>query len=735
MRLVRTCLAAVLAIGALAVSASAAQAENWRPVPTSCLRATALAGCTTLTNGSGIWNVAVAPGGQTAYATAFTADKVLIFDRNTVTGALTQRAGAAGCVSEGAVTGCLTARGLHQPDGIVVSADGRSVYVASWNANSDGVANGVLAVFTRNPSTGALGYVKCFSSNGASNGVAGQCTVGRGLTGARDVELSPDQQTVYAGPSGSIATFSRNTSDGSLTQPLGSAGCIATTVANGCAGAPAIGTGGRQFTVSPDGQSVYVVGNTAPSSLAILDRNDGEVNHGVLSQEPGTQSCFSATALTGGQCTLEPKLAGAAAALTSGDGRQVYVSTTAGVLTFARGSDGLLTLQSCINDLGNSGCAGGKTLTGLTYMALSADGEDLVADVNTGVAGVVMLSRNPSGNLSQRTGTNEVCVTATGAAFDNNLMVAGGCTASSALSANGHVTFGDANSFYAGTQTGNALVTIKRDYAPICPDQSIAVTRDSSIPVAFGCTDRNGDAMSYSIIEAPLAGNLGAIDQPGERVFYNPFGGFVGADAFRYRAFASPQSSNIATASLTVVAPPESPGGGVVLPTGIDADKDGFFAGQDCNDNNAAIRPGAQEVKGNFLDENCDGVAEPFPTLTSGVASKWGVKGTAFTLTSLQVTQQFPKGWKAKILCTGSKCPFKSKTLKAGKVSKGASTVITSLSKKQRKFRAGQTVEVWVSAPSFNTKVARLLLKKGKIPTTQPFCVLPGETKPRKSCS
>jgi hypothetical protein len=42
---------------------------------------------------------------------------------------------------------------------------------------------------------------------------------------------------------------------------------------------------------------------------------------------------------------------------------------------------------------------------------------------------------------------------------------------------------------------------------------------------------------------------------------------------------------------------------------------------------------------------------------------------------------------------------------------------------------------VWVSAPNFNTKVARLVLRKGKIPTTQPFCVLPGETKPKKSCS
>jgi len=170
-------------------------------------------------------------------------------------------------------------------------------------------------------------------------------------------------------------------------------------------------------------------------------------------------------------------------------------------------------------------------------------------------------------------------------------------------------------------------------------------------------------------------------------------------------------------------------------PGGIDADKDGFFAGQDCNDTNASIRPGAIEIKGNRLDENCDGLAEPFPTLTSGVVSKWDVKGSRLTLTTLQVTQQFPKGWKAKIFCKGSKCPFKSKSLKAGKVSKAASTIIGSLSKSQRRFRAGQTIEVWVSAPNFNTKVARLVLKAGKIPTTQPFCVLPGETKPKKTCT
>ncbi|MDA0179015.1 putative metal-binding motif-containing protein [Solirubrobacter phytolaccae] len=175
----------------------------------------------------------------------------------------------------------------------------------------------------------------------------------------------------------------------------------------------------------------------------------------------------------------------------------------------------------------------------------------------------------------------------------------------------------------------------------------------------------------------------------------------------------------------------------VVVPAGVDGDGDGFFAGQDCNDASRAIRPGAVEVKGNRVDENCDGVVEPFPTLTAGVVHNWGFKrnGSAFTLRVLQVTQQFPKGWKAEIKCSGKKCPFKAKTLKAAKVKRNASSVIGSLSSKQRKFRAGQTVEVWVSAPGFNTKVARIPLKKGKQPVIQALCVVPGQTKPQKSCT
>ena len=76
-------------------------------------------------------------------------DAVARLNRNTTTGAITQPAGTAGCISETGAGPCADGHALDGPRSVAVSADGKSVYVASYQ--SDAVAR-----LNRNTTTGAI---------------------------------------------------------------------------------------------------------------------------------------------------------------------------------------------------------------------------------------------------------------------------------------------------------------------------------------------------------------------------------------------------------------------------------------------------------------------------------------------------------------------------------------------------------------------------------------------------
>ena len=196
------------------------------------------------------------------------------------------------------------------------------------------------------------------------------------------------------------------------------------------------------------------------------------------------------------------------------------------------------------------------------------------------------------------------------------------------------------------------LATVTRDYAPTCQPLNVDTPFNTLVSVSLSCVDANNDPFTLEKVGLPAAGQLGEIVNG--TVFYSPFANFIGSDTFTYRAKSPSRGVDGPAAAVTVsvAGPVAAPSAN---PSGLDSDRDGFFAGQDCNDANAAIRPGAVEVKGDRTDENCDGTAEPFPTLTSGVVSKWDVKGGRLRLTTLQVTQQFPRGWKVRIICRASR--------------------------------------------------------------------------------
>ena len=142
-------------------------------------------------------------------------------NRNTTTGALSQPAGTAGCISETGAGPCADGHGLVSPTGVAVSPDGKSVYVASIDSNA-------VARLNRNTTTGAItqpaGTAGCISETGS-----GPCADGHGLLSPIGVAVSPDGKSVYVASahySHAVARLNRNTTTGAITQPAGTAGCI-----------------------------------------------------------------------------------------------------------------------------------------------------------------------------------------------------------------------------------------------------------------------------------------------------------------------------------------------------------------------------------------------------------------------------------------------------------------------------------------------------------------------------
>jgi DNA-binding beta-propeller fold protein YncE len=118
------------------------------------------------------------------------------------TGALTQPAGSAGCVSETGAGPCANGHGLVSPFGVAVSPDGKSVYVASGGS--------AVARLNRNTTTGAItqpaGSAGCVSEDGT-----GPCADGHGLVNPSGVAVSRDGKSVYIASYGSnaVARFNR----------------------------------------------------------------------------------------------------------------------------------------------------------------------------------------------------------------------------------------------------------------------------------------------------------------------------------------------------------------------------------------------------------------------------------------------------------------------------------------------------------------------------------------------
>jgi DNA-binding beta-propeller fold protein YncE len=336
-----------------------------------CIAAKGASGCAPARGLRGPNSVAVSPDGRSVYATALKSDAVIVLRRNAKTGALTQAKGTRGCIANAALPGCTTGRALLGPDVVVVSPDGANVYVGAFLGNAVAVltrdpASGALTqpadttgCIVNTPADGcatglALGapegmavsgdgnsvYVAAALSNAVdvfSRGSSGAltqatdgtgcivaaaltgCTTGTQVAGANAVRVSPDDSDVYVTSltSNSLTSFARTPTTGQLAQKTGTSACVVNVLAVGCS----LGRSLRApegLTVSPDGASVYAAAFTS-NAVDVFDRNS---QSGGLSQKGGRSGCLLAAGPPA--CRRARGLRGVSSLVVSPDGRYVY---------------------------------------------------------------------------------------------------------------------------------------------------------------------------------------------------------------------------------------------------------------------------------------------------------------------------------------------------------------------------------------------------------------------------
>jgi DNA-binding beta-propeller fold protein YncE len=341
--------------------------------------------------------IAVSPDGKNLYVASRRSHAIAVFGRNLATGTLTQAPGPAGCVAAGGAEGCGPADGVGGPVSVAVSPDGKNVYAASMSGSS-------LAIFRRNPSTGALTQLKGTAGCVAKKAGPG-CASARGLNSADVVQVSPDGKNVYAGAflGAAVVAFSRDPSTGALTPLPGESGCIAAAIA-GCA--KGIATHGSEgLAVSADGKNVYVAAFLS-SAVDVFTRNAAT---GALTQAKNGTGCLTGTPQSG--CRAARALKGAESALISPNDRTVYItagiSSSVVILTRALRSGDLTQAigpLGCVQNKLLNGCAPGRPLFDPEGLAISPNGANVYAAVYAGSALDTFNRNHGTGALTQKPG-------------------------------------------------------------------------------------------------------------------------------------------------------------------------------------------------------------------------------------------------------------------------------------------------------------------------------------------
>jgi DNA-binding beta-propeller fold protein YncE len=491
----RACAIAVPLLLALSTAADAPAATNLSQVqgPAGCVTEADLGG--QCEDGRGLVGsnaIAFSPDEQNAYVASATFDSVSILTLQ-ADGSLAQVPSPTSCFDslEAVYTDCDNARQLGGASDVAVSPDGANVYVAAPDDSA-------VVIFDRDPGTGALSLSAapdgCVNADGSNS-----CVAGRALIDSSAVVISPDGKNAYVASEGvgsGVAIFDRNTETGDLTQKAGTVGCVNDSGANGCTDGPAGVLGAIGLAISADGKFVYVA-SASRDAVTIYSR-DG--SSGELTPIAAPAGCITDGGIGG--CQSAVALGDPAAITLTPDGQSAYVASERrdAILVFGRDpvSGGLIQkpgTSGCISDSGrsdplNAGTAGacqdGVALDGVSSVAVLPDGSAAYATTAKS-DGVVVLERDPSGELKQRPGPNG-CWTETGFEVPGLPWTQGYCEDGRALrEARAVVTSSDGRHVYTIARQGGVASFDVVEAATPGPREETPVTPPSTGPSGTAC--------------------------------------------------------------------------------------------------------------------------------------------------------------------------------------------------------------------------------------------------------